>query len=231
MVLALIILGVLATFALAIAIPLHGSVHRVMRSPDTYEDAGSAAELIGRLPEAYRETLESKAFRFTKAYAFHDVRFGVWLQISPDPPMRVFHLVKPVGGGSVSYEFITVFSDDASLRTTTSSAAFLFPAPFGAFAQSFPSHSADALWRDHLRGEEHMLSALSIPVRECRLSFLEAFKRSNVRIVSHVTSIPFWVVRGVYWYSIKRFLLHNKPIWQQNIEATYSAVQPGRSLE
>ena len=193
----------------------------MLSSPDAHEDAASSTELIKQVPAPYKALLESEAFRFTKAYSFHGANLGVWLQISPDPPLRLFSLSKLQGGGPVVCQFITAFSDDVTLTTTTTRSAFVFPLPYGTFQQSFPSHSPESLWRAHLRGEGHILSTLGVSVTECRLPFLDAFKQDVIRRMEHVVSRPFWVVRGVYWYSIKRFLLHNKPIWQQNIRVTY----------
>jgi hypothetical protein len=195
----------------------------MLSSPDAQEDAASSVKLIRQLPEQYRALLDSKAFRFTQAYSFHNSKFGLWLQISPHPPMRSFSLAKTQGGGPMVCEFSTAFSDDVTLCTTTTRSAFVFPRPFGSFLQSFPSYSPEELWSAHLRGEEHLLSVLGISVMECRLPFLEAFKRGVIRNMSYVASLPLWAVRGVYWYSVKRFLLHNKPIWRQNIRVAYGA--------
>lgn len=192
-------------------------------SPDAQEDVDSSVDFVGVLPESYRTLLESEAFRFTKAYSFHNTRFGLWLQISPDPPVRFFSLAKPEGGGPIVYEFITGFSDDCSLTTTTTRSAFVFPLPFGSFVQSFPSWTSELLWKAHLQGEKHLVSSLDISGKECRLPFLELFRRAVIRKLSHATSFRFWAVRGVYWFLFKRFLLHNKPIWVQNIKVTYGA--------
>ena len=190
-------------------------------SPDAQEDSASSAEILRQLPEPYRALLESKAFRFTKVYSFHRTKFGLWLQISPDPPLRFFNLLKPPGGGAAVYEFVTAFSDDVSLTTTTTRSAFVFPRPFGSFLQSFPNSSPESLWTAHRQGEEHIISAVGIPVKECRIPFLEGLKQDVIRKMSHVASLPFWFIRGVYWYAVKRFFLHNQPIWRQNIRAIY----------
>jgi len=217
--------AILCMFAIGvpvnIAISLRRSVRLMLSSPDAQEDSASSGELIGRLPDPHRALLESEAFRFSKAYSFHGTKLGLWLQISPDPPLRLFSLLKPQGGGALVYEFITAFSDDVILTTTTTRSAFVFPRPFGSFLQSFPNCSPESLWTAHLSGEKHIISALGISVKECRLPFLEAFKQDVIRKMSHVVSLPFWIVRGVYWYLVKRFFLHNKPIWRQNIRVMY----------
>lgn len=206
-----------------IAVSLRRSVRLMLCSPDAQEDVDSSVDFVGMLPESYRTLLESEAFRFTKAYSFHNTRFGLWVQISPDPPLRFFSLLKPQGGGPIVYEFVTALSDDCSLTTTTTRSAFLFPPPFGSFVQSFPSCTSELLWKEHSRGEEHLVDSLDISEMECRLPFLDFFRRNVIRRMSHATSFPLWAVRGVYWYLIKRFLLHNKPIWVQNIKVIYGA--------
>jgi len=176
---------------LSIALSLHESVRSMLRATVVQEDAASSADYLGRLLEPYRGLLETEGFRFTKVYSFQNTKFGLWLQISARPPLRFFSLLKPQGGGPLVHEFITAFSDQVSLTTTTTRSAFLFPRPFGSFLQSFPGYLPEALWRAHLQGEEHLISTVHISVEECRLPFLEAFNKDVMRKMSHVTSFPF----------------------------------------
>ncbi len=202
-----------------IGLSLRRSVRTMLASPEAHENPAAAAILLASVPHALQLLLDAEGFRFSKAYSFQAMTFGIWIRISPDPPLRIFSVLKPPAG--TIYEFVTEFSDDVSLTTTTTRSAFLFPLPFGIFVQSFPSGTPDSLWKAHRQGEEYITSTLAIPLRECRLPFLETFKQHMVRKLSHVTSLRFWVVRGIYWYSVKRFLLHNRPIWRQNIAADY----------
>src|SRR3982751_5562169 len=99
---------------------------------------------------------------------------------------------------------MTSFSDDISLTTTRTRSAFMFPRPFGSFIQSFPGNSIEQLWDAHSRGESFVTSQLSIPITERRLSCLDELNRDIVRQLKHVTSLPLWPIRGIYWFLLKR---------------------------
>lgn len=210
---------ILLCLSAAIVLPMRRTVRKMISSPEAKEEPTAAAEIIASVPEAFQPLLESEGFRFTKAYSFHASRFGIWTRISPDPPLRLFYLSKQPSG--IVCEFITLFSDKVSLTTTTTRAAFVFPRPFGSFLQSFPKAKPADLWRAHLRGEEYLTSQLAIQAREYQLSFLDGFKQDVVRKLSYVTSLRLWLLRGIYWYLLKRFLLQNRPIWKQNVSAMY----------
>ena len=203
-----------------IAATMRRSVRRMLSSPAAKMRHGAA--IVASVPDHFRAFLDLEGFRFTKAYSFHNTRFGIWTRISVEPPLRLFCAFRTVGltGG----EFTTSFSDEISLTTTTTRSAFLFPRPFGKFLQSFPKATPEELWRAHLDGEDYLRSALSIKTEECRLPFLDGFQRGMVRRLSYVTSLRFWFFRSIYWYLAKRLLLLNRPIWQQDVPKLYGKV-------
>src|SRR3954471_7606962 len=154
-----------------IGLSVRHSVRAMLASPDARENPTAAASLIALVPHSLQSLLDAEGFRFSKAYSFHTVKFGVWICISPDPPLRFFLVTTSAAG--VVYEFATQFSDDVSLTTTTTRSAFVFPLPAGIFLQSFPSGTPHTLWNAHRQGEEYITSRLAIPSRAGRLSFLE----------------------------------------------------------
>jgi hypothetical protein len=201
-----------------IGLTVRHSVRKMISSPQAREEPTAAAEIRASLPGSFQSLLDLEGFRFRKAYSFHASRFGVWIHVSPDPPLRLFYLSRQAA--STVYEFITLFSDETSLTTTTTRSAFVFPRPFGSFLQSFPKAKAADLWQRHRQGEEHLLLN-GICAKACQSPFLDEFKRSVIRNLSYVTSLRWWFVRGIYWYSVKRFLLHNRPIWKQDLSESY----------
>ena len=204
----------------AISFSFHHSVRAMLSDPDAQENPDAAPSLLARVPHDFQVLLDAEGFRFTRAYSFHTTTFGVWIRASADPPLRYFVVLKSVG--SIHYEFLTFFSDDASLSTTTTRSAFVFPQIFGSFTQSFPRATPDRLWQAHRKGEDHITSAVGVTVLECRLPLVDVLKLGAIRQLSYVTSLRLWFVRGIYWYLIKRFLMHNRPIWRQNIPGLYA---------
>jgi hypothetical protein len=186
-------------------------------------DAQERPELAGQIQAAVAPDvsafLAAKGFRFANAYQFHLIRFGHWDQAGNLPPLRRLSVALTRAG--TNYEFITKFSDDDSLTTTKTTAAFMLPRPFGSFLQSFPRASIEKLWDLHLRGEQYLITDLSIPVRESRVPYLEAFGPGMLQQMRYIKSFPLWPVRGVYWFFVKRFLMLNRPIWTQNASKLY----------
>ena len=217
----LLMVGVLPP--LIIAFNLWDIVRTMLASPAPRENPHVAPELSHFVPEDFNRLLEAQGFRFSRAYSFHAVRFAIWVRFSADPPLRTFSVARC--HGRTACEFVTAFSDHASLTTTNTRSSFVFPRPFGSFLQSFPGANAGGLLRAHLEGEDYILSQLRIVVEQCTLPFLAAFERDIIRTLSHVTSFRWWVIRGIYWYSIKRFLLHNRPLSRQNSAELYRKPQ------
>ena len=124
-------------------------------------------------------------------------------------------------GGNTSCEFGTDFSEDISLTTTRTTAAFVFPLTYGRFMQSFPNMNAEQLWQAHLRGEEYIMSVLGVRAEPLRLSFLDGLREEISRRMRYVVSHRLYYVRGIYWYLVKRFLMQNKPIWTQDLKKVY----------
>lgn len=203
----------------SIAASMRRSVYSMLAAPEAHEAPDAAKPLMACVSFDLQAMLDAEGFRFTRAYAFNSTTFGIWIRISAQPPLRIFSVMK-AADGVVAHEFFTSFSDDATLTTTTTRAAFLFPLPFGTFTQCFPHATPETLWKAH-QTEDHLISVVGIPVKESRIPILETFKLITIRKLSYVTSLRLWYVRGVYWYLIRRFLLHNRPIWRQEIGALY----------
>lgn len=161
-------------------------------------------------------------FTFANAYQFHGIRFGHWMHNSNRPPLR--NLTAYVGPASLAYEFVTEFSDEHSLTTSQTKAGFMYPRPFGSFLQAFPKASIEELLDLHIRGEQHLISTLSIPIKEIRAPLLERFTSGILRQIRYIKSHSLWPIRGIYWYLIRRYVMRNRPIWKQNIPKVYRQV-------
>jgi len=124
--------------------------------PGAQERPELAGEIQAAVAPDVTAFLAAKGFRFANAYQFHSIRFGHWVQAGNLPPLRRLPVAQSLTG--TNYEFITKFSDEDSLTTTKTTAAFMFPRPFGSFLQSFPNASIEKLWDLHLRGEQYLIT-------------------------------------------------------------------------
>jgi hypothetical protein len=208
-----------ASLLAVVAFMIYFSVCSMARSPEPVLRPELATKINASVPADTALLLQNNGFNFVAAYGFHLVWFGIWTQKEGRSPIRYYCFAGTTN--SRAEEFITVFSDDASLTTTRTRSAFVFPRPFGAFMQAFPKAPISQLWDSHQRGEQYLVSEVAIPVKDCRLSYVERLKQGVVTQTAHIRSLPLWPLRGVYWFFIKRFLMHNRPIWAQDIRRTY----------
>jgi hypothetical protein len=216
--LAIIILIFLLILLGTIACATYAMVNKMAASPSFQPVPELASFFIDGLAPETAEFLRANGFRFHQAYQMHALRIGLWTR--PDQaPLRSFSLSR-IMSNSVS-EFITEFSEDASLTTTTTRAAFMFPRGRGGFMQSFPRASIERLWQTHQKGEDFLLSSRSIPVSACRFTFEERVTSGIIKQLARVKSLPLWPLRGIYWFLVKRFIMANRPVWRQDIEKLY----------
>ena len=105
------------------------------------------------------------------------------------------------------FEFVTLFSNDISLTTTVSSAAFLFPRPPGSFLQSKKTDSVEDLWRYHLEGEDFLLNEYGIEIEICtNTSDIEYRLNQEIQTQGkYIRKISFFLFKAPYWLYVFRF--------------------------
>ena len=205
---------------LSIPISMYISVNKMAQSPAIVQRDDLAPEVVVALPPDVAAFLDVLGFKFSAAYKFHACHIGIWEQQGTAAPRRLFSFSRT--GLSRTTEFITEFSDDYSLTTTMTKAAFVFPRSYGSFMQSFPKYSIQQLWDQHGHGEQFITSDLAVPVKQCTLSFADGFHIGVLRQMACIRSVPLWPIRGIYWFFLKRFLMQNRPIWTQNFASLYA---------
>ena len=209
---------ILGAFPAAIAFSVYRVIGKMELSPGAKPAPESAPRIIAALDPGVAAFIAPKGFQFVEAFRFHALLIGQWVQTT-DPLLRRLSVsISPAG---TNYEFITRFSDKTSLTTTKTRAAFMFPRPFGSFLQSFPNASVDQLWDLHLRGEQYLIADLSLPLQPSGVPYVEAFGPAILRQIACIKSFPFWPLRGIYWFLLKRFLMLKRPIWTQDVSKLY----------
>ncbi len=115
------------------------------------------------------------------------------------------------------WEFVTLFrgqGDEVSAGLTTSSAdeALTMPTPPGHFIQAFERLDRDGLLARHQEGIALLQDRMGLrpvnPAKGTREMIIESIERQ----IAYVKRIPYWYLKGPYWYFIRRRRLVNKPI-------------------
>lgn len=120
----------------------------------------------------------------------------------------------PKPNGLKVFEFVTWFSDDTALTTTTA-LAFLFPRPPGSFLQSMITSDIEALWKYHLEGENFLLNEHGIKPLQVTTTSLEYRITQEIQTQGkYISKIPFFWLRAPYWY-IHRYRMRDVSVRKQ----------------
>jgi hypothetical protein len=112
----------------------------------------------------------------------------------------------------VCCEFVTILNNDAALTTTNTRDSLLIPPGPERYLQAFDGLDLDELLRRHQEGLAHLshtrhLEAINRTETTDRL-ILDSLRHQ----MAWVQTLPFWQLRGVWWYWGRRNLLNNKTI-------------------
>jgi hypothetical protein len=76
------------------------------------------------------------------------------------------------------------------------------------------------MWEKHGEAERFLFEEGAILSTDNR-PFAEVFVEAMHRQSDHVQSIPFWPLRGLYWYAVRRGQLSNKTVRQLVLAGVY----------
>lgn len=156
----------------------------------------------------YNEWLAAQKLQFRTAFRFGSIRAAVFQQEN-QPRFFTFLFHKEVTFSAESY-----LEDLTILDTSNSGSLGLFPRP-GAYAQSLPHTSAQALWQKHLEGEAHLAQKFGFRWVPIRRSYEDLVIEALRVRMKYNRSQFLWPVRVLYRYFVTRHVIANKTIAQQ----------------
>ncbi len=113
-------------------------------------------------------------------------------------------------------DYVTIYSENIGVTTGSTKDSLMLPDVPKAYKQSFVNLALRELYEKHLiaRGivEEH--ESISLPLVKGNL--MNQIEYSMIRQAEYIMSLPFWRIRGVLWYFVRRNILINKAISVQN---------------
>ena len=110
------------------------------------------------------------------------------------------------------YEFVSGFPPDHSLVTSAIRDSLTLPLPPGQLLQVFPGLSIDELHEKHAEALELLEEKLGVkataPGKPAKELLIETIEKQ----IEHVRSLPFWYLRGPWWYLVRRSRLANRSL-------------------
>lgn len=155
---------------------------------------------------------ELSSFSHEALFLFHGVMLGTpllcasWINIQEKTRMLLY-----ISGNVKNIDFVTKYSDFCNLTTASTVDAMMLPFPPSDYVQSFTKIGIYAQYYKHLEARELLEKKRNIvPILPSNL--LSELSKSSKRQANYIMSLPFWYLRGVYWYFIRRNSKVNKRI-------------------
>lgn len=149
---------------------------------------------------------ESLSFAHEAFFLFHGVILGPpllcasWINTQEKTRMLAY-----IGGGIRNIDFVTKYSSDVhSLTTASTRDAMLLPYPPSYYVQAFTGIGVHAQYYRHLETRKLIEKKLNVipilPNQDVVSEASIALKRQ----ANYVMHLPYWYLRGIYWYLIRR---------------------------
>ncbi len=110
------------------------------------------------------------------------------------------------------HSFTTVFSDDYSLLTANDRESLVFPHPPRRFVQSFGIEQLGALCEKHESAVAALRKVKHLELSETLPDFEELYLSQVQKLHAHVRAVPFYPIRGIWWYHVVRRMKFNQPV-------------------
>ncbi|MEZ4647818.1 MAG: hypothetical protein R3E97_03365 [Candidatus Eisenbacteria bacterium] len=106
-------------------------------------------------------------------------------------------------GGQVQYDIVSLFAPRIGLTTASTKDSFALPQPPGACVQAFPGEDLEQLWERHALARLEFTRVFGEP-STAEESFESLVLGALRRQAEYVQSIPFWQLRGPWWFFVER---------------------------
>lgn len=174
------------------------------------KEAGQGLAMFEEIAQAHQWAREHD-FDFVGYYSVLNVIMAAWQR--PDRPM--FYWVY-ITQGVLSSDLVTLFDREISLTTGNSPNPSFFPYPPECYVQTFSDLAAETHWNRHLDAEEFLMDRGGARLVARELDFVKTFESFMRDKMDYVRRIPYWYLRGPYWFVIRRQKWFGKSIMQQH---------------
>lgn len=171
----------------------------------------------GSRPAEWTKAEMAAPFATRHGYDFH----GAWeLMIQPrtlafvwQMPDRAEFLCQYQAANRICYDLVSILGPETGLTTGNTKDALTLPTPPGSYTQAFHGADLDALWRHHQEGRAALESRFG-PAPKNSDGFETHVRRAIKRQTDYIRKLPFWALRGSWWYFVVREQRKNRPITQ-----------------
>lgn len=109
-------------------------------------------------------------------------------------------------------DFVTTYKNRVGVTTASSKDSLTLPSAPKSYLQAFTNIGNNELYALHKHAVSGVEAALHLSEVAGKLELFDQIEQSVLRQVDYIRTIPFWYLRGAYWYFISRNLKVNKKV-------------------
>lgn len=156
---------------------------------------------------------EGEGFVWVGAYLFKataTIKLAIWQHAEH---AAYFCVYQHANGKNT--DFVTILNPHLAVTTGSTKDAMFLPTAPGSFAQAFVGLSLDEMFDRHLVAEQHAMERLGVKVQPLRDTFEQVLIAAIKKQMAYIRSLPFWPIRAVHWYFVRRSRLTGLSIAEQ----------------
>lgn len=159
------------------------------------------------------ESAKSLSFSHEAFFLFHGVIAGPpllcasWINTQEKTRMLVY-----LGIGVRNIDFVTKYSDICSLTTASTHEAMLLPYPPSYYVQAFTGIGVHAQYYRHQEARTLIEAKLKIAPIYPNQDVVSEASVAMKRQAKYIMRLPYWYLKGTYWYLIRRYNRTNRKI-------------------
>jgi hypothetical protein len=189
------------------------SVNRLFNVEELFEEVSSINDVGYTSTVSYvRDWAEDNNFKSEVFFLLHASHSGIPAKCSGwwSDEHKLFllvYLIEEQGKTAIANDIVTRFNGGESLTTCNSIDGLFLPRPRFDRIQFFRGKDLDEHLSVHLNAVKNICLRDELTVADNEMDLYTLMKESLRGQAQLIMELPFWKLRGVYWYFIKKYFL------------------------
>lgn len=170
-------------------------------------------ELFLREQKTFDEWCRGNGFSHEKNFLFYGILNGPPINCSAwwSSATKTWALIYVTHMGK-NVDFVTIYESGHVVTTASSIDSLTLPNFPVSYMQAFTNISDDERYALHNSAANEIEGALQLSKSDGKQDLFKMITESLLRQVAYIHKLPFWYLRGAYWYFISRNIKVNKKI-------------------
>jgi hypothetical protein len=181
---------------------------KLLKDVDDIDD-----EIFLREQKDFGEWCRENRFSHEKNFLFYGILNGSPIKCSAwwSSATKTWALIYVTHMGR-NVDFVTIYESGHGVTTASSKDSLILPSFPESYMQAFTNISDDERYALHNSAASEIEGALQISKGDGKQDLFKMITESLLKQVAYIHKLPFWYLRGAYWYFISRNMKANKKV-------------------